>query len=413
VEVLFGVELEICVKLTPECAQMPASVRLKSTDFQEKKWDRLFSLFGQKILKKSPLAETMKKRYDYMYVSGGEKYGANFKLNLSTFLLEPMPESQTIGYDKPFFTIDRSVVCADYRVKVGHRNRRENYMPDIEETFHIELVSPILTKLDELQELLEFIGMKNPSCFVANDTAGFHVNVSLRNKKTGKPIPLTSDFFTRTFFPRYKVWEADVYPQVRHEIDTYYAKCIGGTDAEKYPELYHEICQNKYVSLHRKEPRELVEFRLFGSTSNMSDLLKYTEMATEFMRSTYLEWYEFYRPSAATLKKIAASIRRKKELALKETAANILKKEQQLQKTLLNVQSRIRTRKTKTLVGQRNSIRKNLRTLKSLKEKNAVTRRTILKKLSEHRTPTSGKSKRSKSPSSKTKKHRKHRKHRK
>jgi hypothetical protein len=271
-------------------------------------------------------------------------------------------------------------------------------MPAIEETFHIELVSPILTKLDELQELLEFIGMKKPSCFVANDTAGFHVNVSLRNKKTGKPIPLTSDFFTRTFFPRYKVWEADVYPQVRNEIDTYYAKCIGHTDAEKYPELYHEICENKYVSLHRKDQRELVEFRLFGSSSNMSDLLKYTEIATEFMRSTYLEWYEFYRPSKETLKKITASSRRKKELALKETGANILKKEQQLQKTLRNIQSRIRTRKTKTLVGQRNSIRKNLRTLKSLKEKNAATRRTILKKLSASR-----KSKRSKSKSPKTK----------
>ncbi len=385
-EVLFGVELEICVKLTPECAQLQTTKRMKSAIFQEKEWIELFTMFAKYILKRSPNAEKMLKRYGYMYVSGGEKYGASYILNLSTFAVEKMPDTQKIGYDKPFFTIDRSVVCGDFKPKPGFYDHKKDYMPAIEETFHIELVSPIHTDINELRELLEFLGMQKPSCFVANDTAGFHVNVSLRNKKTGKPIPLTSDYFTRTFFPRYKVWEAEVYPKVRPEIDMPYAKCIGDTDAEKYPALYHEICRYKYVSLHRKKPRELVEFRLFGSSANMSDLLNYTRMATELMRDTYLEWYSFYKPS------------------LEKTAVNILKKELQLQKNLRTIQSRIRTRKTKGLVNKRESIQKTLRTLATLKEKNARTRRTVLKQISAQRTSVSGKSKRSKSPSPKTKK---------
>jgi hypothetical protein len=240
-------------------------------------------------------------------------------------------------------------------------------MPAIQNTFHIELVSPILTKLNDLKDLLEFLGMQNPSCFVANDSAGFHVNVSLRNKKTGKPIPLIRDFFIRTFFPRYKIWESIVYPKVRTEISTEYARCIGSTNAEKYSELYHEICEDKYVSLHRKEPTELVEFRLFGSTNNMSDLLKYTKMATDFLRNSYMIWYEYYRPT------------------MKRTNSNIMKRELQLQRNLLNVQSRIRTRKTKNLVSKRETIQKNLQTLKTLRGKNARTRRAILNNLSARR----------------------------
>lgn len=376
VEVLFGTELEICVKLTPECAEEASTKRKKPAMFQDKKWVELFSMFAKFILSKSPLAETMRKRYGFMYVSGGKKYGANYILNLSNFLIEQMPKSVEVSYDKPFFTIDRSVVCADFQVKPGYNDPKPKYMPDIEETFHIELVSPILTKMDELKELLEFLGMKKTGCFVANDTAGFHVNVSLRNKKTMKPIPLTSDFFTRTFFPRYKVWEAEVYPKVRPEINMSYAKCIGDTNSERFPELYHKICSHKYVSVHRKTPRELVEFRLFGSSANMSDLLKYTEMSTEFLRNAYIEWHSFYKPA----------------ILLKQTGHAILKKQQNLQKTLQTIQSQLRTRKTKGLLSKRTKIQQNLRSLATLTEKNAKTRLNALKALTAHRTPTSKRS---------------------
>ncbi len=248
-------------------------------------------------------------------------------------------------------------------------------MPNIKNTFHMEMVSPIMTTLDELKDLLEFIGMQKP-CFVSNDTAGFHVNVSLLNKNTNKAIPLTIDFFTRTFFPRYKVWEAEVYPKVRPQIDMPYAKCIGGKDASLYPELYHEICKTKYVSLHRKN-HELVEFRLFGSSSNMSELLHYTQMATELMRNCYLEWHAIYKPVLAPAPAPAPTLR--------GTSKQILNKQVQLQRSLQKVKAQLRTRRTKGLLTKRNSIQRSLRRLTTLRGKNAFKRQTLLTRKSKGR----------------------------
>jgi ankyrin repeat protein len=312
-EVRFGVELEICVKLTPECGH---ESNIKRENFQTKFWVNLFGMYAKSMLSKSPLVEKMRSRYEYMYVSDGEKYDVEYILNLNTFEIEKF-ETNTIAYDKPFFTVDRSVVCDDYYSNNNNNNNTNNnnnntkntrnaYLPDIENTFHMELVSPIMTNLEELKDLLEFIGMQTPSCFVSNDTAGFHVNVSLLNKNTNKAIPLTIDFFTNTFFPRYTEWESEMYPKVRSKHSNY-AKCIGTKDATKYPDLYHSICKTKYASIHRKT-HELVEFRLFGSSTNMTDLLNYTQQATELLRDSYLVWYAQQVPQTA-----GARITRKKK----------------------------------------------------------------------------------------------------
>jgi ankyrin repeat protein len=382
-QVRFGVELEICVKLTEECGH---DTNMEQNNIENEYWIDLFGMYAKSMLSKSPLAEKMRKRYKYMYVSDGEKYGVDYILNLTTFEIEET-ENTVIAYDKPFFTLDTSVVCGDYEQTP---NRRNSYMPNIKNTFHMEMVSPIMTTLDELKDLLEFVGMQKP-CFVSNDTAGFHVNVSLLNKNTNKTIPLTIDFFTRTFFPRYKVWEAEVYPKVRPQIDMPYAKCIGGKDASLYPELYHEICKSKYVSLHRKN-HELVEFRLFGSSSNLSDLLHYTQMATELMRNCYLEWYAIYKPSLA----LAPAP------TLRGTSKQMLHKQVQLQRSLQKVKAQLRTRRTKGLLTKRNSIQRSLRRLTTLRGKNAFKRQSILtrKSLTTHKTrskaTSKGKSKTSK-----------------
>lgn len=364
-EVLFGVELEICAKLTPECAGESSGKRMNPDIFQQKEWTELFELFSRFILKKSPKAALMRKRYDHMYVSSGQKYGVSHILNLNTFRLEELSEVKKITYDRPFFTVDRSVVCGDYRIPEGHENRRPNYMPAIDETFHLELVSPILTSLDELRDLLEFLGMRSTACFVANDSAGFHVNVSLRNKVTQKPIPLTADFFTRTFFPRYRSWEAKLYPRVRTGI-TEYAKCIGGIEVERFPQLYREICENKYVTVHRKDVRELVEFRLFGSTNDLNRLVMYTDMATQFLRDAYLEWYHFYKPT------------------LDQTDRDILGIQTQLRRSLLGVEAKLRARKTAKLRKLRNTLQRNLRTVGTLRFRNAKGRIAALNTLKTH-----------------------------
>ncbi len=366
VRVLFGVELEICLKLTPECANI-SSQELPNSIFQEKTWPELFAMFAKFILKKSPLLTQMQKRYDYMYVSGGKKYGAASILNLTTCELEELPENKQVEYDKPFFTMDTSVVCGDYDGK-DYQTRMAKYMPAIQQTFHVELVSPIMADIKDLQDLLSFLGMGRPECFVANDSAGFHVNVSLMNARTGKFIPLTSDFFTRTFFPKYRMWESDVYPKVRGE-ETNYAQCIAGKESRRFPELYHEICKNKYVSIHRKTPRHLVEFRLFGSSTNMQNLLNYTQMATKFLRECYIEWYYFYRP---TFEHAAKPTRKQAQMAL-------LSAQQALQKSLHATQARLRTYKTQKNRAERNRIQKTLRNLRTWRGKSPSKIRSLLR----------------------------------
>lgn len=361
-EVLFGVELEICAKLTPECAGEASGKRMNPAIFQQKEWTELFELFSRFILKKSPKAALMSKRYGHMYVSSGQKYGVSHILNLNTFRLETLSEPKKIAYDRPFFTVDRSVVCGDYQVREGYANRRPNYMPAIDETFHLELVSPILKSLDELRDLLDFLGMRSGACFVANDSAGFHVNVSLRNKVTQKPIPLTADFFTRTFFPRYRAWEAELYPRVRAG-PTNYAKCIGGIESERFPQLYREICENKYVTVHRKDARELVEFRLFGSTNDLDRLVMYTDLATQFLRDAYLEWYHFYKPT------------------LDQTDRAILCAQTRIHRSLLNVEAKMRVRKTAKLRKLRNTLQRNMRTVGTLRFRNAKGRMSALNTL--------------------------------
>ncbi len=380
VKVLFGVELEICLKLNPECANI-SSQEIPESIFQEKTWPELFAMFAKFILKKSPLGELMRKRYEYMYVSGGKKYGAASKLNLSTFEIEELPSEKEVSYDKPFFTMDASVICGDFDGK-NPRDRMAKYLPAIQQTFHIELVSPIMHDIHELHDLLSFLGMGRPECFVANDSAGFHVNVSLMNGRTAKFIPLTSDFFTRTFFPKYRHWEYEVFPQVREE-ETAYAQCIGGKEAERFPELYHEICNNKYVTIHRKDPRHLVEFRLFGSSANMQNLLNYTQMATNFLRDCYIEWYYFYRP---TFEKATHPTRKQAQQAL-------LSAQQALQKSLHATQARLRTRKTQKHRAERNRIQKTLRNLRTWRGKSPSKIRTLLRSAMTKRVSAKGKTK--------------------
>jgi hypothetical protein len=285
IEPRYGVELEICVKLTRACLKKPVAV-----DPRADPWIKMFAVYADAYLKGTPVAKRLAEKYGYVYVTEGEKYGYSYIYDLKTGTL--IPQRGKIAYDRPFFTIDRSVYCGDHvegatTPAQTRRNRKSKSATrrSIEKTFHIEFVSPILESFAELEENLRLVGLGRPRCFISNLSAGYHVNVSLFDVDKKKPVMLSKAFFERTFYPQYKAWEAVTYPKVR-EFRTKYAPPVSEVaDAD----AFLQTGKSKYVALFRKNPY-LLEFRLFGSDNKIPVLVHYTKEAVGVLESAYAEY---------------------------------------------------------------------------------------------------------------------------
>jgi hypothetical protein len=269
----FGVELEICVKLNSKCVGVDINPK-------ENEWIKMFKIYADSYLKNSPTVDKIKDKYEYIYVTENEKYGYSYIYDLKDFTLKP--QKGRIEYDRPFFTVDKTVQCGDYEEKYNNTINQDI----IRDTFHIEFVGPIIDSIDDLKDLLEFIGLTRPDCFISNKSAGFHVNVSLYDNETNKSLILSKDFFNNGFYPKYKKWESEWYPKVRLE-RTKFASPLGNLNNKN--NIYKASAATKYVALYRKNP-ELYEFRLFGSNNDINTLLKYTNEAITLLATSYIEW---------------------------------------------------------------------------------------------------------------------------
>jgi hypothetical protein len=270
--VKFGVELEICVKLNSLCMNKAAE------NIRDKSWIELFQLYASSMFPKYKHVDKIREKYGYVYVTTAEKYGYSYIFDLTDFTFKE--QKGKIAYDRPFFTIDRSVQCGDY---LEEYSINSNNIEKIRDTFHIEFVSPILDSMEDLKELLEFVGLYRPECFVSNSSAGYHVNISLANKSTGEPINITRDFFKIGFYPLYKEWEKDMQTHSNE-----YAYRLLNIESNKN-NVYERTAANKYVAVYRKSPY-LYEFRIFGSNESIDVLIDYTKTATEMMMKAYTIW---------------------------------------------------------------------------------------------------------------------------
>jgi hypothetical protein len=278
----YGVELEICVKLTRACLRKPVSV-----DPRTDPWIKMFAIYADAYIKGTPVAKRLAEKYGYVYVTELEKYGYSYIYDLKTG--ELIPQKGKIAYDRPFFTIDRSVYCGDHTEDATtpaqtrkNRKTKSATRRSLEKTFHIEFVSPILESFEDLEENLRLVGLGRPRCFISNLSAGYHVNVSLFDVDKKKPVILSKQFFERTFYPQYKAWEAKTYPKVR-EFRTKYAPPVSEVaDAD----AFLQTGKSKYVALFRKNPY-LLEFRLFGSDNKIPLLVHYTKEAVGVLEKAY------------------------------------------------------------------------------------------------------------------------------
>lgn len=268
----FGVELEICIKLNNECCN---GYGFNPDLILESSWFDLFQHYTKTYLKNAnpDVLNRMREKYGYVTISATSKYGYSHILDLTTFEISKS-KSEKSDYTKPLFTRDTSVRCGD-------RSDIDKNAPEYD-TFHFEFVTPILSSLEDLQLLFEFIGLYKRGCFISNSSAGYHVNMSLINTETNKPLNLYQTYFDRYFYPLYSEFEKEWYLKVRHDYSNY-AKPLS-----KYETPYKNTV-DKYSAVHRKSPY-LYEMRLFGSNSDPDVLMKYTEMSLNLLTDAYKNW---------------------------------------------------------------------------------------------------------------------------
>ena len=138
--------------------------------------------------------------------------------------------------------------------------------------------------------------MDKKDCYISNNSQGLHVNLSLVNKNTNKPIPLLREFFKSDFFKSYIDWEKNAYLKYRSKESDYAKPLYSFVKEETYNNNYAKILDTKYVSLHRKEG-ELIEVRLFASNNNYKELISRSEEAIGLLYSSYERWYNSMKPS--------------------------------------------------------------------------------------------------------------------
>ncbi len=350
IAIKYGIELEICVKLDKKCigkdintneiiyshrggANTIISLLEKPTEWIDLVNIYLYNYIKLRAQNNQHIKNILKKaaaKYRYIIISNTPKNKNYYYIyDLNNLKIIHLDEPRKIDYTKPIITTDVSVICGDYkylegtRFMNGYKDLNEKNIEAINNTFHIEFVTPILTAepitgrkgmiydLEPLKELFELIGMDKKDCYISNKSQGLHVNLSLVNKNTNKTIPLLQQFFKEEFFPKYIEWEKTAYPKYRLFESTYAKPLHSFITPETYTSSYSTILHNKYVSLHRKGTDGLIEVRLFASSNNYKELISRSQEAIGLLYASYEKWYnskkETYYKKNTTRKKNASN----------------------------------------------------------------------------------------------------------
>ncbi len=330
IAIKYGIELEICVKLDKKCigkdintneivyshrggANTIIPLLEKPTEWIDLVNIYLYNYIKLRAQNNAHLKNILKKaiaKYGYIIISNTPKNkNYHYIYDLNTLKIIHLDEPRKIDYTKPIITTDVSVICGDYkylegtRFINGYKNLNDKNIEAINNTFHIEFVTPILIAepitgrkgivydLESLKELFELIGLDKKDCYISNKSQGLHVNLSLANKNTNKQIPLLQQFFKEEFFPKYIEWEKTAYPKYRLFESTYAKPLHSFVTPETYASNYSTILHNKYVSLHRKGTDGLIEVRLFASSNNYKELISRSQEAIGLLYASYENWY--------------------------------------------------------------------------------------------------------------------------
>lgn len=327
----FGVELEMCVKLSPDCIRGTGLSRLDFENilsFRDK-----FNVFYKNVLQRSPSFSEIAEKYRYLVLNEKTRTRVNHyfynlqdsndmgteyrelpaKLN-KDFDVVPNANSYqtTLGdtiaeglfkdfhnYKFPIVEEDLSIICGDTK---GALKREGAGIPD-SFSFRFECITPVLklegavthTKVrDSVMPILYFFGFGSPECFLLNYSMGFHVNASLFIPQIDKYIAIGKSPFLNQLLRTYIPMERYLYRTVRTRRppgvnNTYISKFArplygnlnkfqaesGGLSAEEIINtrmIANNYIEEKYKAIKRKSPY-LLEFRLFEGDSNVNILV--------------------------------------------------------------------------------------------------------------------------------------------
>ena len=280
----------------------------KKNEEDEKKelkdWKELILFHIQKNLIPKFSKEFIK-RFPYAYIMGYHDYSQNATyIDLSSG--EVIYDVKEIdNYNTLQFAQDGSVQCGDSDPSNSSL------------TVHCEIISPILKNISEIKLIYENI--ISETCNVSNESAGFHVNVSIvdtsENSSTKEPkqVKLTPGILfeiCKQWYPFEKKHyfefrgQGSLYARNISEMtnDVEFMKIINekkdGTMIEDsdilIPENKYGIrtlfamnrIYNKFTSLHVKEEINVLEFRVFPSKNNLDELIDYTKKAINIIKKS-------------------------------------------------------------------------------------------------------------------------------
>jgi len=210
IKMQYGIELEICIRVNPECLQRTGDVS-KNLSFDTLK--EKFEMYFENILVKAP--EASRQLYPIVALNQvGQVYIYNvldpYKRDgsLNYYKATSTDTQKIVNYEIPIFEEDITVVCGDsssenldgpYANKtIINRNTGSRLIKN--ESIGIECISPKLSitgipddqKISEsLLPYLNLIGLNNPGCFMTNKSSGLHVNISAIDMLQHKIIPIT------------------------------------------------------------------------------------------------------------------------------------------------------------------------------------------------------------------------------
>jgi hypothetical protein len=343
IETRFGVELEVCVKLSPDCIRGRGLSQFENImSFKDK-----FDAFYRSILVNSPTFSEIAEEYEYLVLNektrtgtkhyfytlqnpseGGIEYSqlaakidASLSVNPKNELYQYKPTpGQTIAeqifkqfqsYEYPIVEEDLSIRCGDTK---GVLEKEEAGILD-PFSFRFECITPIVSikgnvtprKLRKaIVPLLFFFGFHKPSCFLLNYSMGFHVNASLFIPSVGKYIAIGKPPFLNQLLRKYIPMERTLYKAVRTRKPrsaniTYtsrFARPLYGNLNRFMAEspalsmnevlntkmVENEYIEEKYKAIKRKSPF-LLEFRLFEGESNLDLLIERINTALTLLHS--------------------------------------------------------------------------------------------------------------------------------
>ncbi len=329
----FGVELEICVRVGPDCIKHEGTEKLSNIDHRER-----FNMYFKYVLVPNARAnpELIEKFplicYNYVqmlpYIYDlRDPFEAD---NETVKVRDPDPdlgEPDLIkSYALPIFTDDPTVICGDATLwDSNHTNRIYNNTlkrhTELGDSIGFEMISPVLEISGEptpgkisavLHPLLMLFGLNKPNCFMSNYTSGFHVNISIYNADNSI-INITKPPLIHHIMKEYLAYEYENYGVVRSRrplgrpaytsqwalpmqkriellrreqkrIEQQREAALTDTGSSLPEKIgYHNLFSTSF--LKRKEGglkiknNEILEFRLFQSESDIELLEKYVSDA--------------------------------------------------------------------------------------------------------------------------------------